>query len=147
MNILKAKALGRWLAKQLGEMPGGYEAACAWPDSPMKSDRLSAIGRGERPWPFNEGLVLLALNDRSDLLRAVADLIDSQEGVGSIAKLAHSDVYASADLARTVDAAEEDGRLTHAEIIGIRKAAAVNLQHATELAARAERLHAGEIED
>jgi hypothetical protein len=37
--------------------------------------------------------------------------------------------------------------LTRAEILDIRRAAALNLQHATELAARSERLHAGEIED
>jgi len=147
MNICKAKSLGKWMAQQLGAMPGGYEAACAWPDSPMKSDRLSAIGRGERPWPFSEGLVLLALNDRSDLLRAVADLIDTQVGPGNIAKLAHSDVYVSSDMARTIDEAEEDGQLTFREITDIRQAASVNLKHATELKARADRLQAGPVED
>jgi hypothetical protein len=149
MNAEQAKKMERWLAGQFhcDNFRGGYQAAAGWPDSPIKPEILGRVAAGLRRLPVGDALFLCAINDRADLFRALADMIDAQQGAGSIAKLAHSDVYASADLARTVDEAEEDGLLTRAEILDIRRAAALNLQHATELAARSERLHAGEIED
>lgn len=146
MNIDRAKQLECWLAQQFKDMPGGYEAACSWPDAPIKKETLSLIGRGLRRLRTGDLLWLCAINDRPDLLRAVADLIDEQKGPGSIAKLAHKDVYDSADLARRIDEAEEDGRYTSAEIHEIKALASQNASNAAEVLERAQRLAAGPIE-
>ncbi|MAC89680.1 hypothetical protein [Maricaulis sp.] len=149
MNTERAIKIERWLAGQFhtDNFRGGFQAAAGWPDSPIKPAVLAMVGRGERRLRVGDALWLCARNDRADLLRALADLIDAQDGPGAIAKLAHSDVYVSADLARTVDEAEEDGHLSHREILDIRQAADVNLQHASELHARSQRLTAGPVED
>lgn len=146
MNISTAKRLGRWLAGQLGDMPGGFEGACRLPDAPMNAKRLTAIARGERPWPWAEGLVLLAQNDRLDLLSAAVAAAQGERGPGAFAAIAHQDVYDSADLARRIDEMEQDGRRDAWEIREVRDLANTNLINAVNVHQRAYALEPGEIE-
>jgi hypothetical protein len=147
MNIDRAVRWERWFALQFREMPGGYEGACNWPGSPIKPAVLGMISAGTRRMPLGAALWLCSNNDRSDLLRSLADLVDGQDGSGDFLRLTRKDLFDSAHLAETVDRALEDGRLTSAELHEIQREVSQNLQNATEIAARFARLKTGPIED
>mgnify|MGYP003631253127 CR=1 FL=1 len=147
MNIGREIRRERWFAAQFKEMPGGYSAACEWPGAPITAPVLGMVARGERRLHLATALWLAAVNDRPDLLRGLADMIDGHEGVGDLASLGHRDVYESARLAETIDLAEQDGIRTSGEIHEIRQHASANLQNAVELNERAGRLKSGPIED
>lgn len=137
-----------WFAREfhIGVFKGGYAAAVAPASVRINAKKLSEAGQGLRHLTIDEMVSLTAAHDRADLFRVLADLLDSQEGPGAFAALAHQDVYESADLARTIDTAEQDGHLCLREIKDIQAHAKRNAQNASELLARALRLEPGEID-
>jgi len=148
---MNAAVQGQWSRDfarnfHISVFPGGYTAAVSHPAVRVTAKKLSEAGQGLRHLTMDEMVSLIGAHDRSDLLRSLADLLDSQQGPGAIAALAHQDVYESADLARVIDAAEQDGRLSHAEIQNIQALAARNALNGSELLARAKRLTPGEID-
>lgn len=147
MNIALEIRRERWFAAQFKDMPGGYSAACEWPGSPVSAPVLGMVARGERRLHLAAALWLVKVNDRADLLRGLAEMVDGQEGVGDIARLGHRDVYDSAALAQTIDAAFENGHVSSGEVHEIQQRAATNLQNAVDLNARAMRLKPGPVED
>ena len=137
-----------WFAREfhVSVFPGGYVAAVSPASVRLTAKKLSEAGQGLRHLTVDEMVALAGAHDRPDLLRTLADLLDSQQGPGAIAALAHQDVYESADLARVIDAAEQDGRLSAVEIRDIQVLAKRNAQNGSELLVRAQRLTPGEID-
>jgi len=146
VNISRHVRRERWFAGQFKDMPGGYAGACDWPDAPVNAATLAQVARGERRLNFAVALWLASVNDRADLFAAMAALIDETPSAGDLAKLGHRDVYASATLAETIDAALDDGVVSSADLHDMRRAAADNLHNATTIAARLERLQTGPVE-
>ncbi len=146
MNSDQARALEIDFVNQFRDGRGGLTGATSYLGAPVDGDTLSKVTRKLRRLPLGDALWLCAVNDRADLLRSLADLIDAQKGPGAIAQLAHLDVYDSADLAREIDEAEQDGRYTPAEIRSIQRKANINASNGAELKARADRLTPGPID-
>lgn len=134
-----------WFAKQFHatNFQGGYAAACDWPGCPISDKVLSMVGLGQRRLTIGDALALAHHWDRGWMFHALGDLADGRSGPGDIQRLARRDLYDSADLARTVETALEDGRLTSGEIHDIKKQADQNLENAQEIARRVQDLKSG----
>lgn len=139
----------RWFARQfhVSAFAGGYEAACAWPGCPIKATTLGLAARGERRLSLGDAFALATYWERGWLLKVLGDMADGKTGPGDIERLAHQDVYDSADLAREVDQAFEDGNLTTGEIHALRQRSAQNVENAQTIESRIAMLKPGPLSD
>lgn len=140
-----ARRLEQWFALQLRAMPGGYEGACSMPDSPISADTLSKASRGLRRVTLGDALYLASVNGRADLLRALADRIDSEAMAESLSDVSRTSVHDAASLDHVIADAERDGRYSAAEVHDIRQAAAKVLRDAQAVTQRAEALRPGPV--
>ena len=148
MNTLDPKGVERFFARSLKDLPGGVEAACGWPDSPVNAKRMSDVGRGLRRLNLGDAVLIAEMNGLANFFRVIADQIDGgSNGETSVLleEVATDDALDSADLLRTVREANRDQHHTVAEIEAIRKAATTNLNNAVKAMDLALKLQSGPI--